>query len=395
MRYARGGIASTMTEPIVTDRLAPTRRAELIRGAMTGPIQAAALGTGAFQVVVLLHFDAGTFAKGLIAGSLHGGLLLTPLAATVVSLLRIPVAKAMAILLAIAGVGLGVAAFADSCRYFYWACSAACQPLRRSPHLSPPCGNKMPQPNSGGAFFSQTYWVATIAGIGSTSLIAWWFGDDPSRFMPVMLGLSLCLFIGAFVLLFVPSEPLARGGRNPLARLSLLWKRPLFGYISAAWMLIGLANLSTIPLRTEYLGNPVYGQNYDSGTILLIVSVTADCLTLASMMMWGRLFDRMNFLVLRIIINVAFGLSIVLFFIPNIWAQIAGSIFFGIGRGGGSVAWNLWVTKFAPPEETADYMSVHTFLTGIRGLLGPQDCPVDAIALPISVCMPPAGAPPH
>ena len=90
------------------------------------------------------------------------------------------------------------------------------------------------------------------------------------------------------------------------------------------------------------------------------------------MMMWGRLFDRMNFLVLRIIINVAFGLSIVLFFIPNIWAQIAGSIFFGIGRGGGSVAWNLWVTKFAPSEETADYMSVHTFLTGIRGLLDPQ-----------------------
>ena len=50
-----------------------------------------------------------------------------------------------------------------------------------------------------------------------------------------------------------------------------------------------LANLSTIPLRTEYLGNPIYGQNYDSGTILLIVSVIADCLTLASMMMWAPL----------------------------------------------------------------------------------------------------------
>ena len=361
-----------MTEPKGTDRLAPTRRAELIRGAMTGPIQAAALGTGAFQVVVLLHFDAGTFAKGLIAGSLHGGLLLTPLAATVVSLLRIPVAKAMAILLAIAGVGLGVAAFADSLSLFLLGVLSGMPAFAAIAPFVTALWQQNAPAKQRGRFFSQTYWVATIAGIGSTSLIAWWFGDDPSRFMPVMLGLSLCLFISAFVLLFVPSEPLARGGRNPLARLSLLWKRPLFGYISAAWMLIGLANLSTIPLRTEYLGNPVYGQNYDSGTILLIVSVTADCLTLASMMMWGRLFDRMNFLVLRIIINVAFGLSIVLFFIPNIWAQIAGSIFFGIGRGGGSVAWNLWVTKFAPPEETADYMSVHTFLTGIRGLLGPQ-----------------------
>jgi hypothetical protein len=36
------------------------------------------------------------------------------------------------------------------------------------------------------------------------------------------------------------------------------------------------------------------------------------------------------------------------------------------------VAWGLWVTKFAPPGRVADYMSVHTFLTGIRGVLAPM-----------------------
>jgi hypothetical protein len=35
------------------------------------------------------------------------------------------------------------------------------------------------------------------------------------------------------------------------------------------------------------------------------------------------------------------------------------------------VAWNLWVTKFAPPDRVADYMSVHTFFTGTRGLVAP------------------------
>jgi hypothetical protein len=35
------------------------------------------------------------------------------------------------------------------------------------------------------------------------------------------------------------------------------------------------------------------------------------------------------------------------------------------------VAWSLWVTKFAPPERVADYMSVHTFFTGIRGVAAP------------------------
>ena len=30
------------------------------------------------------------------------------------------------------------------------------------------------------------------------------------------------------------------------------------------------------------------------------------------------------------------------------------------------------MTKFAPPGRVADYMSVHTFLTGVRGVLAPM-----------------------
>ena len=29
------------------------------------------------------------------------------------------------------------------------------------------------------------------------------------------------------------------------------------------------------------------------------------------------------------------------------------------------------MTKFAPPNRVADYMSVHTFFTGVRGVLAP------------------------
>ena len=35
------------------------------------------------------------------------------------------------------------------------------------------------------------------------------------------------------------------------------------------------------------------------------------------------------------------------------------------------MAWSLWVTKFAPPGKVPDYMAVHTFFTGLRGLLAP------------------------
>jgi hypothetical protein len=38
---------------------------------------------------------------------------------------------------------------------------------------------------------------------------------------------------------------------------------------------------------------------------------------------------------------------------------------------GGDVLWNLWTIKFAPPGRVSDYMALHTFTTGIRGVVAP------------------------
>jgi hypothetical protein len=43
----------------------------------------------------------------------------------------------------------------------------------------------------------------------------------------------------------------------------------------------------------------------------------------------------------------------------------------GMANAGGNVTWGLWVTKLAPKHAVAEYMSVHSFLTGLRGLLAP------------------------
>lgn len=51
--------------------------------------------------------------------------------------------------------------------------------------------------------------------------------------------------------------------------------------------------------------------------------------------------------------------------------MIIGQIFFGIAHAGGDIAWGMWVTKLAPANRVADYMSVHTFFTGVRGVLAP------------------------
>jgi MFS family permease len=80
----------------------------------------------------------------------------------------------------------------------------------------------------------------------------------------------------------------------------------------------------------------------------------------------------MNFFVLRITLNFGFMLGILSFFTTgSLLGLVVGAILFGISNAGADVAWSLWVTKFAPPDRVADYMSVHTFFTGVRGLAAP------------------------
>ena len=87
---------------------------------------------------------------------------------------------------------------------------------------------------------------------------------------------------------------------------------------------------------------------------------------------WGHLFDRMNFFALRITLNIGFAIGILTFFTSESFSgMVVGAVVFGISNAGGDVAWSLWVTKFAPPGRVADYMSAHTFLTGVRGVIAP------------------------
>jgi MFS family permease len=80
----------------------------------------------------------------------------------------------------------------------------------------------------------------------------------------------------------------------------------------------------------------------------------------------------MNFFALRVTLNCGFAIGILTFFTSDsLTGMVLGAIVYGISNAGGDVAWSLWVTKFAPPGRVADYMSVHTFLTGVRGVLAP------------------------
>jgi hypothetical protein len=170
-----------------------------------------------------------------------------------------------------------------------------------------------------------------------------------------------------------PSRPLHNdGGSHPFRALRYAREDRLFRHTLIAWMLMGFANLMMLPLRVEYLGNPKYGLALDARQIAFIVGVVPNVARLLMSQVWGWLFDRMNFFALRVVLNVGFALGILTFFLSESRAGLlAGAVIFGIANAGGDVAWGLWVTKLAPPERVADYMSVHTFFTGVRGVTAP------------------------
>jgi predicted MFS family arabinose efflux permease len=127
------------------------------------------------------------------------------------------------------------------------------------------------------------------------------------------------------------------------------------------------------PLRVDYLARTEgYGMNYTPERVVLLTITIPSIVRLMLSPFWGRLFDSMNFFILRVILNFCFGMAIVTFFATGtLTGIIAGAVFFGIAASGGEVAWSLWVTKFAPADRVADYMSVHTFFTGARGCVAP------------------------
>ena len=154
--------------------------------------------------------------------------------------------------------------------------------------------------------------------------------------------------------------------------LSLIWKDRLFGYLLGSWMLLGLGNLITVPIRVEYLANPDYGINLDNTSIALILVIVPAVARILSTQLWGRLFDKLHLITLRTLLNTFFLLGIGCFFFTENRVVLAIAMTFaGLAMGGGRIIWHLWVTKIAPPEKSSAYMSVHVALTGVRGTIAP------------------------
>ena len=194
---------------------------------------------------------------------------------------------------------------------------------------------------------------------------------DYYRYLLWIMAISAAVY--SWITNRIPSVPLSiKTVGNPWQNLSLIWKDRFFGYLLGSWMLLGLGNLITIPIRVEYLANPAYNINLDNVTIAFLLVVVPSVVRILSTRFWGRVFDKLHLITTRNILNVFFLLGILCFFFTeNMIVLAVAMTFVGFSTGGGKIIWNLWVTKIAPPEKVSAYMSVHMALTGIRGILAP------------------------
>lgn len=145
-----------------------------------------------------------------------------------------------------------------------------------------------------------------------------------------------------------------------------------FRTLLISWMIMGVGNLIAWSLFVEFLANPKHGHSLPTETVAWITGVVPVVFRVIFTYPWGLLFDRMNFFFVRASLNVMFALASLCYFCGGSLAWwVTGMALFGIGNAGGNVTWSLWVTKLAPKHAVAEYMSVHSFLTGVRGIIAP------------------------
>ncbi len=356
-------------DPLLTRR---TYRYELLRAISQGVIET---GPTTFLLLIAVQaFAAEPMTKALVAAGGSVGLLLTPVTVSVVSRIRWTTSRAAASLAGFGGVCFLVAALAPTLPVF-----VAASILASAAGASViPLYTQMYQENYPTAERGRRFAASVMVRVAVAALFSWLAGRALSgriEDFPGLLGVYAAAFVfSAFCLGRCPTRVLVEddGSRHPFRALRHVRDDRLFRITLISWMFMGLGNLLMLPLRVEYLANPRYGLELPAETIALLTGTVPCAMRLLLAPIWGRLFDRMNFFLLRIVLNLGFMAGIVAFFVGETmpWL-IVGSVVFGFANAGGDVAWSLWVTKIAPPERVADYMSVHTFLTGVRSLAAP------------------------
>jgi MFS family permease len=352
-----------------------TYRLERLRAMALGILET---GGQTFLLLIAVRvFEASAVAKAWVVSGMAAGLLMSPVVVALVSQRGwTPSEGASRVMWLGAGCFLLAAAWPVlpvfvACSMVGVAAMSAATPLFTQIYQ-----DNYPSARRGTLFSRQVMIRVAVAALFSNVAGTMLSDQIADRFRWLLVVYGLACGASAWLAARLPSARLQRtdhGGRtHPFRALSIVVEDRVFRWTLICWMVMGFANLMMLPLRVEYLAHPRYKLEMSASMIALVTGVIPSVVHLVMSPLWGRMFDRMNFFALRVVLNIGFALGILAFFTSDtVPGLMAGAVLFGASQAGGAVAWSLWVTKFAPPHRVADYMSVHTFFTGLRGLVAP------------------------
>ena len=345
---------------------------DCVRSVFAGALEPA---FGTFLLLIAVRrFDASAFEKAWLVAGPSLGLMCGPLVVSAVEELRVPAARAICWMSGVSAAFLAAGAFVEhSWSYVVLSMVGGMGLTSTVPLMTQVYQNNYPAARRG-RLFSGAFVIRIAVAALASQLIGWWLTRSPSEYSSVLLVFSACAFASALCWIWVPSAPLVKNpfSRHPLRGLQFVREDAAFRRTLFSWMLMGVGNLVMLPLRVEYLARPTETGLRTAAQIALLTAVVPNLARLVTSSLWGRAFDRLSFFTLRSVLNFGFALAILSFFTGDSMAwMLLGAVLYGVSGAGGDVAWSLWVTKIAPPDRVADYMAVHTFFTGLRGVVAP------------------------
>ncbi len=354
-----------------------TFRLDLLRAIPSGAI----LTVGTTFAILFANqiFAAPDWAKGLLLAASPMGMLAGVSAVTMVRRTGVSMNQGVAALNLIGACGFGIAALSGSVDGG-WAmgcfvgglvlamfCASLAVPLMAQIYRSGYPDSKR------GQLFSLSAMVRSSAAIAVAWILGQALAGDMSRYTLALGCFAVSALVDGGCVLAMPRSVIKKRSRAPLFEaFSHVREDKPFLKLLTSWMILGFGNLMAFAMFVEAVANPKYGYAFDADRVTLLTTTIPQVALVLFVFAWGRLFDKWNFYFLRLCINVVFIAGIIFYYcVGSWWGLCVGIALHGVARSGGNVAWSLWTTKFATADRVADYMSVHTFATGLRGVVAP------------------------
>jgi len=347
-----------------------TFRLELARSLPQGFIETA---ISTFVIFIAIrYFDLPAWMKGAIIASSSAGLLCSLFVVQFIRRHGYSVNKVAAILWGLSSLGFITAGLSHSSPngFFISICLAYLTLASASPLMAQIYRKHYSNEKRGHLFSLAALSRACIAALTG------WLGGlwiEAQGFSPLLFAYAFGCIIMAITVTAMAPVHLRKSNRIQwFDAFSHVRENAPFRKLLGVWMLLGLGNLIGWSLFVEYIGNPRCGFNFEADKVGLITSTIPMLAFIVCVVPWGSIFDRMPFYRVRATVNLLFLGGIVIYYMGGGMAGLCiGIALHGIARAGGNIIWSLWTTRFAPADRVLEYQSVHSFLTGIRGVLAP------------------------